>query len=552
MFSVNIAPDMAMYSLLISQGYDPANAICEFIDNSIHAFQENKSKGTLNIKVKYYSNGYQDKDLRNSLVIDDDGPGISEEVLKDALKPAKPPMKKGLSEFGIGMKAASVWFANEWKLETWPISAGKHLKSTFNLEKLLQESKDEIIVTDIEYTGDKTGTVITLSGLRKAIDDDKYNYICRNLGDIYQRFIGQDKSKVTITSYYDDDRRLIAPISKKPKVLHAPKHVQRGKLTLTSGKSREWSVNVNMQFEDHPVKGNIMLREKGSYKSPGLVLFRHNRVICGTGENPYRPIGLFSTSNKAASMRVYGELDLDDHPVSYTKDGFSFDDKSFATSLSENSAELAGLFQQAERFRKETHGSLEDYEKTKKQSGHNDNEVRAAFETEANKGETQRESSKTTEVEPMSVEDETLNTKTPKKIGQSKKIVVKLNRLSSMKLSQLYNSLCIVSLEQHPALMYVGAWAFFETLARLSGSNGNSDFQSYYSSKAQSWGISAKSKKSISKALKKISDEGNSTKHCERSVPLSAIQLANDFEVLEELIVKALEAAIIKESNVSV
>lgn len=44
----------------------------------------------------------------------------------------------------------------------------------------------------------------------------------------------------------------------------------------------KWYVEVDMEYEGRTVKGFIMLKNKGSYRQPGLRLFRNNRVIEGT------------------------------------------------------------------------------------------------------------------------------------------------------------------------------------------------------------------------------------------------------------------------------
>src|SRR5262245_37931263 len=120
---VNVSPDMGMYHLLRSQGYDPAYAIAEFVDNAVQAHLSHATSGAEPVKVdlRFYSTDYRDPAKRNSIVIEDDGPGIPRDRLGDAMKPAKPSAEKGLSEFGIGMKAAAVWFSDTWTLATTPV-----------------------------------------------------------------------------------------------------------------------------------------------------------------------------------------------------------------------------------------------------------------------------------------------------------------------------------------------------------------------------------------------------------------------------------------------
>lgn len=128
-------------------------------------------------------------------------------------------------------------------------------------------------------------------------------------------------------------------------------------------------------------------------------------------------------------------------------------------------------------------------------------------------------------------------------IDESEDILKKLAILNSRKLSGLYRSLCYVSLNQHPALMYVGAWSFLEALSRCAGNTGD-DYRSFYNGKMQSFGIGKQIAKDCKVPLGEIHQYGNATKHSKNATRVSAKQLLNDFEVLEPLILAALDEAI--------
>ena len=572
MFTVNVSPDMAMYTLLISQGYDPSFALCEFIDNAIHAHNGiSKDKFTpLHIKVMFYSNQSSDPASKNIIVIEDDGPGISEETLKLALKPAKRPSNKGLSEFGIGMKAAAVWFADEWTLDTWPKGEKTHLRTTFNLVKLLEKGKDTIDVKTLKEGDGKHGTKITLKLLRRDIRQDSYEYICKNISEIYQRYISGKNPQVNITVYFNGTPNSIEFTNHPVPALVSPKHIKKASKTYSLGESIEWKTDVDFKFNDHQVSGLIYLREVGSYpNNPGLVLFRHNRVICGITQKKYIPLDLYKTSNKARAMRVYGELDLDDYPVSYTKDRFTFDDKEFIDALRKNVKMLDELLTQADNYRTK---NVEPYESDMTVNGA-DKQINttsnSVVDSNANTieegvllahpdtiqagGDSERtHESNVTHTEVINARNdanhdkgsECLDNRPDTRIQESKALVVRLNSLNSKKHIQIYNSLCKISLVSHPAFMYVGAWMFFESLARLSGSKPNTDFYSYFCSKINNWNFDKGQKSSFKKSLKDIAEEGNCTKHCSVSVPVDAKQLAVDFEVLEPLMLKVIDEII--------
>lgn len=148
-------------------------------------------------------------------------------------------------------------------------------------------------------------------------------------------------------------------------------------------------------------------------------------------------------------------------------------------------------------------------------------------------------------------EDASINLYTIKtRIEESSDVVKRLNQLDSKKLSQLYYSLCKIYLSRHPSLMLVGAWSFFETLASELGKDANTSFESYLKSKVNNWFSDKRQKLSCRQSLTFIADEGNSIKHHAIFHNIDARPLAMHFDVLEKLLVKALDEAILKKNGV--
>lgn len=134
-----------------------------------------------------------------------------------------------------------------------------------------------------------------------------------------------------------------------------------------------------------------------------------------------------------------------------------------------------------------------------------------------------------------------LDKKQPAQLPKAPAVVALLNELGSYKLSSLYNSLTVVSLNQHPALMVVGAWAFFETISRNLGASEGTSFDSFLGSKVNEWFTERSQKNSIKSSLQFINTEGNCNKHCKIYATVNAAPLAVHFKVLEPLIVRTLE-----------
>jgi hypothetical protein len=352
---VNVSPDMGMYHLLRSQGYDPAYAVAEFIDNALqaHLAQSDASGKTgeaLKIDLYFYSGDYAKASKRNSLVIDDNGPGIKRDRLADAMKPAKPSPIKGLSEFGIGMKAAAVWFSDKWTLKTEPAGSKSSYTLTFDLPKLIESGSDTVEV-EVGKSARTSGTTMTLSQLRRPVDYARFQQICEVLRELYQRFTAGSSPRMRLTASFNDTPVALQFEPGDKTVLVSPVYKEVDKKLYAIGKDRTWQLPVDTTFQGARVQGFICLLERGSYvDNPGLVMFRGERVIQGTVGKPNLPSALFKTSNKYSRQRVYGQLFVDGLPVTYTKDGFEIDEGAFATQLLAIDG-MDELLRQAEAYR---------------------------------------------------------------------------------------------------------------------------------------------------------------------------------------------------------
>lgn len=355
MFVVNVAPDMGMYHLLRSQGYDPAYALAEFVDNALQAHlsapRRGKSRTPLSIDLYVYSTDYKDAALRNSIVISDTGPGIGRNRLADAMKPAHFSGAAGLSEFGIGMKAAAVWFSDQWSLSTKPIDDETRYSLDFDLPKLLESGKDVVNVRESK-SADDNGTKLVLKSLRRPLDYARFDDICKDLRDIYQRFTEGSDARLNLTAYFDGAQKSLKYDGAETlRILEAPRFKIVKPHVYAIGKPKIWNVPINTVFQGFIVTGFVCLLEEGSYTTnPGLVMFRGERVIQGTRRRPYLPANLFKTSNKYARQRVYGQLFVDGLPVSYTKDRFEIDDAAFARQIRAVDG-VEELIRQAEEYR---------------------------------------------------------------------------------------------------------------------------------------------------------------------------------------------------------
>lgn len=133
--------------------------------------------------------------------------------------------------------------------------------------------------------------------------------------------------------------------------------------------------------------------------------------------------------------------------------------------------------------------------------------------------------------------------KPPTHLEYDKNLATALGAHANAKLEALYYSICAVHVE-HTLLLTIGVWAFIESLSALAGKKDNTDFQAFYSNQRLSaYGLgSGKSLGPVRDALKRISRNGNATKHHKISGNFDGAQLINDLATITPLLIKTAES----------
>jgi len=347
---VDVSPDMQFYNLLESYPYSPTSALCEYIDNSLEAFKSSSAKvkkalgGKLKIKISL---------SKSEIVIRDHGIGITLQDLQRVVKPAYAAKKRSLSEFGIGMKAASIWFGRKWVMESYPINNKEQFNFLFDLDKLLLEESEKVPVKVTSKSNNQTGVKITLSKLKREINRRVAEHTWEEIQEIYQLFTSRIKPILEIEFSFDKTNLPKKDFSanKLPPLKYPLCKFKSGKGLYAIGKLITWKKDINFKFNGKIVHGFISLREKSSQTTnPGIRLFRYGRLIQGSENKPYRPVTLLGSANKHAPSRFYGELNLDGQPISNSKGEFVFDEKLFLDKLYEQEG-VPEYIEQAENYR---------------------------------------------------------------------------------------------------------------------------------------------------------------------------------------------------------
>ena len=306
---LNITPGMGVYGYFKHINYKPWYAIAEFIDNALQSFQTKNgyyiTREKCLIDIIYDPNNL-------FLTIEDNAYGIAENDHERAFTAGVPPSdRSGLSEFGIGMKSAGLWFSPDWSVITQPIDSQKLF--TYNLvEKDLKNSSDGSLLPLISNKNSKSGfTRIELRDLHSKLQGKTLKKIKDHLSSIYRCFIRENLLEIKFNGESLE--------YKDPKILNQPPAWDK------NSKSIEWKKSVSIKLNNGAlITGFVAIREKASTSQAGFSLFRRKRLIEGSDEDKKRPSEIFGKPNSYVYQRLFGEIHIDGFDVSHTKDSFNF------------------------------------------------------------------------------------------------------------------------------------------------------------------------------------------------------------------------------------
>lgn len=309
---INIRPTSSVYATYKRLSYQPWTAIAEFVDNSTQSFYDHKeelmsqkyAKG-LNITIRYI----EDVVEGDRLEITDNAYGMEWKDFQRAVVLDRPPKNtSGRNEFGMGLKTAACWFGSLWSVESTQLNSTIKYYTEINVDELGKYKTEEIDVREETVSKKDHFTKIVIKKLNKRIKGS--------------RTVG--KVKELLSSIYREDLRTgLVRITYNGSALQF-KEVP----VYTDDNLKTWKKNVSftVQHEDKElsVRGFIAIRIPGSVKDAGFTLIRRGRVIVGGSEKNYRPSELFGDANSYAWQRMYGELHMDNWPVTQAKDGFDW------------------------------------------------------------------------------------------------------------------------------------------------------------------------------------------------------------------------------------
>lgn len=321
-------------------------ALAEYVDNAIQSYLDNKEKLLAIEGEDYQFEVIIDIDPNlDRIRIKDNAAGINEINYRRAFEPANVPLDRtGLSEYGMGLKVASIWFGDKYNLTSKSLGEKLERSVDFNLLEVVKQGKEELKVQSKECSIDKHYTVVIINGLSQNApsgNGNQMNKIKDHLTSIYRKFINSGDLKLVFNGVemkFDEPKNLKAPYYKNLR-----------------GKNESWIKEVNFQAGKYKVTGFIGLLEEMSSIHSGISLFRRGRIIEGSHDEKYHPKILCGSAGSPRDKRLYGDLELEGFEVSFEKGSFLNTDE-FDVFLEAFKQDLSmpefNLLRQGDKYRK--------------------------------------------------------------------------------------------------------------------------------------------------------------------------------------------------------
>lgn len=328
---LNIQPAASILNVFSRLSYKPWYAIAEFVDNSTQSYlthedelKQEKNFDKLVVKVYYDQND-------NTLTITDNAYGMEIDRFRDAiLLDSKNSSQKGRNEFGMGLKTAASWFGNVWTVTSTQYGSDTRYTATIDIPKLKEYSLNTIQIHRQNALPEEHGTIILIQQVTKKITASRTIGKIRDLlSSMYRRDI--------------NDRNIEIWFNGEPIVFE-----EYPVLTNFRGKTwkKELDFTVDFMDKNYHVTGFVAIMNPGSFPKAGFALFRQDRVVVGGTDTNYKPDQIFGQAQSQRSLKLFGELNMNDFPVNQAKDGFIWDDgleDAFIDALKDNIQEYIDI-----------------------------------------------------------------------------------------------------------------------------------------------------------------------------------------------------------------
>lgn len=328
---LNIQPPASILNVFSRLSYKPWYAIAEFVDNSTQSYISHTDElnsapdfNKLIVDVRYNAQA-------NTLTVVDNAFGMEIDRFRDAiLLDSRNDSQSGRNEFGMGLKTAASWFGKVWKITSTQYGSPNRYTATVDIPMLDELHLQGTKIYRDYVAVDSHGTEIVIEQVTKKITGSRTIGKIRDLlSSMYRRDINK--------------RNIEIQFNREPIFFE-----EYPILTNFRGKSWKKDLDFTVEFDgrSYHVTGFVAIMNPGSFPKAGFALFRQDRVVIGGTDSNYKPAQIFGQAQSQKSLKLFGELNMNDFPVNQAKDGFIWDDgleDAFIEALKDNIQEYIDI-----------------------------------------------------------------------------------------------------------------------------------------------------------------------------------------------------------------
>lgn len=324
---LDIRPDTSVYSTYRRLSYVPSTALAEFLDNSTQSYFDNKDelhKKDKNAKLIIFIDYNETLD---TITIKDNAYGMDYENFTRAIILDRPPKKvspNSRNEYGMGLKTAACWFGNYWSVESTQFGNKFKYKAEIDIDELTKYKNKEIEIDEDYCDLLEHYTIITIKKLNQKIKGKKSE---KKIFDLLSSTYREDLRDGDIEIFYNGIKLSFQEVE-----------------PYTDEDGKTWKDDISFSIDHNgkklEVNGYIAIRIPGSLEHAGFTLLRRNRVIIGGPNKNYRHKDIVGNQNSFEYQRLFGELKMDNWPVTQAKDNFDWETEDLEEKFREKLAEI--------------------------------------------------------------------------------------------------------------------------------------------------------------------------------------------------------------------
>tara|TARA_Y100000768_G_C23977459_1_gene683832 strand:+ start:80 stop:1735 length:1656 start_codon:yes stop_codon:yes gene_type:complete len=367
---VNAGADDGLLYMLQHVEYSESHALAEYVDNSIQSYLDNKSK-ILKINPKYKLQ-ISIKTSGKTITIEDNAAGISDDRFQDAFKAGKIIERRknknsSLGEFNMGMKAASYWFTETWKVVTKSIDENKTKMVKMNIHNIVNKSSN-LDIYEAKNNSKRGFTKIFLTNCKRSISARQFEKIRETISSIHREFLRRDIVSIKFNDqniiFTEPEFKKTYPFKEYKNWLDTYKEDLESKVAKKNKPTKVlWRKDINIDFgKNYNAKGYVGILLESKPKIAGFHYFRRKRCY---EQNVY-PMELFRDSDKGSERykSIYGEIHFENSDTTFNKRVIEIDDydlSRFELQLKKELKEFPDLWTQSS-VAKERYKEFDEFE----------------------------------------------------------------------------------------------------------------------------------------------------------------------------------------------